>query len=156
MTDVTQILSAIDAGDESAAEKLGPIADKHEIMIGFHNHTQLTPTTYDGKILTYGKYLGLNLDIGHYVAGTNQSPIPLMEKHRDRILSLHLKDRKKNNGPNMPFGEGDTQVALVLQYMKKNKLTFPADIELEYGIPKGSDAVEEVTKCVQFCKEALA
>ncbi|MBC8868749.1 MAG: sugar phosphate isomerase/epimerase [Planctomycetes bacterium] len=141
---------------EPAAKKLGPIADKHEIMIGFHNHTQLTPTLYDGDILTYGKYLGINLDIGHYVAGTNQCPIALIEKHCDRILSLHLKDRKKDNGPNMPFGQGDTPVAGVLQYMKKNKLTFPADIELEYEVPEGSDATKEVTKCVQFCKEALA
>lgn len=141
---------------EPAAKKLGPIADKHKIMIGFHNHTQLTPTTYDGDILTYGKYLGINLDIGHYVAGTNQCPIALIKKHSDRILSLHLKDRKKDNGPNMPFGEGDTPVAEVLQYMRKHKLTFPADIELEYKIPDGSDAVKEVTKCVQFCKEALA
>ena len=141
---------------EEAAERLGPIADKHEIMIGFHNHTQLTPTTYDGDILSHGKYLGINLDIGHYVAGTNHSPIPLIEKFRDRILSLHLKDRKVNNGPNMPFGEGDTPVALALQYLKRNKLTFPADIELEYKIPEGSDAVQEVTRCVEFCKQALA
>jgi len=140
----------------AAAKRLGPIADEHEIMIGFHNHTQITPTTYDGDILSHGKYLGINLDIGHYVAGTNQPPIPLIEKHHERILSLHLKDRKKNNGPNMPFGEGDTSVALVLKYMKKNKLTFPADIELEYRIPQGSDAVQEVTKCVKFCREALA
>ena len=142
--------------NEAAAEKLGPIADKHKIMIGFHNHTQLKPTTYDGKILSYGKYLAINLDIGHYVAGTNQSPIPLIEKHHGRILSLHLKDRKVNNGPNMPFGQGDTPVALVLQQMKRHKLTFPADIELEYRVPQGSDAVQEVTKCVQFCREALA
>ena len=27
---------------EEAAERLGPIADKHKIMIGFHNHTQMT------------------------------------------------------------------------------------------------------------------
>jgi len=141
---------------EAAAKRLGPIADKHEIMIGFHNHTQLTPTTYDGEILSYGKYLGINFDIGHYVAGTNHSPIPLIEKHHDRILSLHIKDRKVNNGPNMPFGQGDTPVALVLQHMKRNKLTFPADIELEYRVPRDSDAVQEVTKCVQFCREALA
>jgi sugar phosphate isomerase/epimerase len=141
---------------EEAAKRLGPIADKHEIMIGFHNHTQLTPTTYDGDILTYGKYLGINLDIGHYVAGTNQCPIALIEKHHDRILSLHLKDRKKDNGPNTPFGQGDTPVAQALRYMKKHKLTFPADIELEYKIPPGSDAVREVTKCVEFCREALA
>lgn len=141
---------------EDAAKRLGPVADKHEIMIGFHNHTQLTPTTYDGEILSYGKHLGINLDIGHYVAGTNHSPIPLIDKHRDRILSLHIKDRKVNNGPNMPLGQGDTPVALVLQYMKRHQLTFSADIELEYKVPENSDAVQEVIKCVQFCKQALA
>ncbi len=141
---------------EDAARRLGPIADEHKIMIGFHNHTQLKPTTYDGPILSYGKYLGINFDVGHFVAGTNESPIPLIQKHHDRILSLHLKDRKVNNGPNMPFGEGDTPVALILQLMKREGWKFPADIELEYRVPEGSDAVAEVTKCVQFCRESLA
>lgn len=141
---------------ESAAKRLGPIADKHEVVIGFHNHTQITPESYEGAILSYGKYLGINLDIGHYVAGTSEPAIPMIEKHHDRILSLHLKDRKKNDGPNTPFGQGDTQVAEVLRFVKKNRLTFPGDIELEYAVPEGSDAVKEVAKCVQFCKEALA
>ena len=56
---------------EEAAKRVGPIADRHEIMVGFHNHTQITPTLYDGPILSHGKYLAINLDIGHYVAGTN-------------------------------------------------------------------------------------
>jgi len=141
---------------EDAAKRLGPLADKHQIMIGFHNHTQIKPTTYDGDMLSYGKYLGINLDIGHYIAGTSESPMPMIEKHRDRILSLHLKDRKKNNGPNMPFGEGETPIIEVLQYMKKNKLTFNADIELEYKVPQDSTSVKEVTKCVQYCKQALS
>jgi sugar phosphate isomerase/epimerase len=141
---------------EDAARRLGPIADEHKIMIGFHNHTQMTSKTYEGPILSYGKYLGLNFDIGHFVAGTSESPIPLLRKYHDRILSLHLKDRKVNNGPNMPFGQGDTPVALVLQLMKREGWKFPADIELEYRVPEGSDAVAEVTKCVQFCRESLA
>jgi len=140
---------------DEAAKRLGPIADKHEIMLGFHNHMQLKPTTYDGDILSYGKYLGINLDIGHYVAGTNEDPIALIEKHYERIVSLHIKDRKQNKGPNQPFGQGDTPVAGVLQFMAKNKLTFPADIELEYGVPKESGAIQEISKCVQFCKDAL-
>jgi hypothetical protein len=32
----------------------------------------------------------------------------------------------------------------------------PASIELEYDIPKGSDAVKEVRKCVEYCRRALA
>jgi len=140
---------------EEAARRLGPIADKHKIMIGFHNHTQMTSATYEGPILSYGKYLGINFDIGHFVAGTSESPIPLLRKYHDRILSLHIKDRKVNNGPNMPFGEGDTPVALILHLMKREGWKFPADIELEYKVPEGSDAVAEVTKCVQFCRESL-
>ncbi|MBW7990459.1 MAG: sugar phosphate isomerase/epimerase [Planctomycetes bacterium] len=140
---------------EEAARRLGPIADEHKIMIGFHNHTQLTSETYEGPILSYGKYLGINFDIGHFVAGTSESPIPLIRKYHDRILSLHLKDRKVNNGPNVPFGEGDTPVALILQLMKREGWKFPADIELEYKVPEGSNAVVEVTKCVKFCKESL-
>ncbi|MDZ7615876.1 MAG: TIM barrel protein [Patescibacteria group bacterium] len=141
---------------ELAAKRLGPIADQHKIMIGFHNHTQIDATTYDSPILSYGKYLGINLDIGHYVAGTNEMSLPQVEKHKDRILSIHLKDRKKDNGPNMPFGQGDTDIVPVLRYMRDNKLGFPADIELEYPIPEGSDAVREVAKCVEYCRNALA
>jgi sugar phosphate isomerase/epimerase len=141
---------------EDAAKRVGPLADKHEVIVAFHNHTQLKPTTYDGTMLSYGKFLGINFDIGHYLAGTGESPVPFIEKHHDRILSLHLKDRKKDNGPNLPWGEGDTPIAEVLQLIRDNKYAIYPDIELEYEVPAGSDAVKEVAKCVQFCKEALA
>jgi sugar phosphate isomerase/epimerase len=137
------------------AKRLGPFADKHKIWIGFHNHTQLKPTTYDEGILSYGKYIGINFDVGHYLTGTGQSPIPFIEKYRERIVSLHLKDRTKAGG-NLPWGEGETPLREILQLMRKNKWTFPADIELEYRIPEGSNAVVEVAKCVQYCKNALA
>jgi hypothetical protein len=55
------------------AKRLGPFADKHKIRIGFHNHTQLKPTTYDGDVLSYGKYPGINFDAGHDLAGTGGS-----------------------------------------------------------------------------------
>ena len=144
--------------DENAAKRLGPTADKQGILIGFHNHTQINATTYDGPILSYGKNLAINLDIGHYVAANDDSVLAIIEKYRDRIISLHLKDRKNKagKGANMPFGQGDTPVPAALQYLKKNKLSIPADIELEYPVSKDSDAVKEVAKCVQFCKQALA
>ena len=137
------------------AKRLGPFADKHKIWVGFHSHTQLKPTTYDEGILSYGKYIGINFDVGHYLTGTGQSPIPFIEKYRERIVSLHLKDRTKAGG-NLPWGEGETPLKEILQLMRKNKWTVPADIELEYRIPEGSNAVAEVAKCVQFCKNALA
>ena len=40
--------------------------------------------------------------------------------------------------------------------MKDEKYTFMATIELEYPIPEGSNAVQEVQNCVDYCKNALA
>jgi len=141
-----------------AAKRTRKMAEKYQVKVAMHNHTQLTPTTYDADWFKENKHVGLNLDIGHYAARNNVSALAILKKYEDRIISLHVKDRKfgKNTGKNMPFGQGDSAVAEILQYMKKAKCTFPADIELEYSVPKDSDAVKEVIKCVEFCKKALA
>lgn len=143
--------------NEAQAKKLAPFADKHKIWVGFHNHTNNLPSIdKPDPILELGQYIGFNLDIGHYCAGTKgQSPIPVLEKYHKRILSLHLKDRTAD-GQNLPWGQGKTPINEVLQLMRKEKWTFPADIELEYKVPAGSTAVAEVGKCLQYCKEALA
>lgn len=142
---------------EKMAKRLAPFADKHKIWVAFHNHTRNVPIIdKPDPILDCGEYIGFNFDVGHYVAGTKgKSPIPVIEKYHKRMVSLHLKDRTAAGG-NVPFGQGETPIKEILQLMKKEKWTFPGDIELEYRIPKGSDAVKEVTKCLAFCKEALA
>lgn len=124
-------------------------------MVGYHAHTQATPTLWD-EAMSYSKYNGINLDAGHYVAGASASPIPLIRKHHGRITSLHLKDRKMKDGPNMPWGQGDTPLREILQLMRKEKFAFPATIELEYPVPEGSTRVAEIAKCLQYCKDALA
>lgn len=139
---------------DEAMEKLAPFASKHKRMIGYHNHAKVNFNSWDEGI-KLSKHQALNLDVGHYIAGTNESPIPLIEKYHDRILNLHLKDRKKDNGPNMPWGEGDTPLKEILQLLKRENYKFMAAIELEYKIPEGSDAVKEVKKCIDFCREAV-
>jgi sugar phosphate isomerase/epimerase len=135
--------------------RLGKFADKHQIGVGYHGHLQQTFTAWD-VALSQAKYNGLNCDIGHYVAA-GFDPIPLLEARHDRIYSMHIKDRKSkdNGGDNMPWGEGNTPIAPVLQLMKKNKYKFPATIEMEYAVPETSDAVKEVAKCVDFCRNVL-
>ena len=143
--------------NEKLAEKLAPFADKHKIWVAFHNHTTNYPVMEkNDPILEFGQYIGFNFDVGHYFAGSKGlSPIPVIEKYHKRILSLHLKDRTAEGG-NLPWGQGKTPIKEILQLIRKEKWTFPADIELEYKIPQDSDAVTEVGKCVQYCKEALA
>ena len=87
----------------------------------------------------------------------SQSPIPFIAKHHDRITCLHLKDRRfgTKGGQNVPWGQGDTPIKEVLALMKKEKYTFPANIEFEYAIPEGSDPVAEVAKCYQYARKCL-
>ena len=143
--------------NETQAKRLAPFADNHKIWVGFHNHTNNLPSLdKPDPILEFGQYIGFNFDVGHYFAGTKgQSPIPILEKYHNRIVSLHLKDRTAD-GQNLPWGQGGTPLKEILQLIRKEKWTFPADIEVEYKIPEGSSAVAEVGKCVQYCKEALA
>jgi sugar phosphate isomerase/epimerase len=145
----------VELPDDAQTQRLGDLAAKHNMMVGYHAHTQATPTLWDNA-LAQSKYNAINLDIGHYVAGTSSGPIEFILKNHARITSMHLKDRKYHDGPNMPWGEGDTPIKEVLALMKKNKYKFPATIELEYKIPDGSDAVKEVIKCREYAKAALA
>ena len=57
-------------------------------------------------------------------------------------------------GENMPWGEGDTPIKAVLQVLKTNKWDIPGLIEYEY---RGTGtSVEEVKKCMDYAKQAIA
>jgi sugar phosphate isomerase/epimerase len=141
-------------GDSALTKRIGEFADRRKLMVAYHTHEQGALTVFD-EALAQSKYNGINVDIGHYVAGTSESPIPLILKHHDRFGSLHLKDRKRDHGPNMPWGQGDTPIKEVLLLMKEKKYKFPATIELEYPVPEGSTRVAEIGKCLQYCKDVL-
>lgn len=137
------------------SQRLGQIANRHKIAVAYHGHLQQTFTSWD-EALSQAKYNGINVDVGHYVAA-GFDPIPLLKAKHEHIYSMHLKDRKSkdNGGANMPWGEGDTPIADILQLMKEEKYKFPATVELEYPVPDDSDAVKEVAKCVEYCRKVL-
>jgi sugar phosphate isomerase/epimerase len=145
----------VELPDAVQTQRLGNLAEKHGMLIGYHAHTQATPTLWD-MALSQSENNRINLDIGHYVAGTSSSPVEFIKKNHDRITSMHLKDRKFHDGPNRPWGQGDTPIKEVLALVKKNNYKFPVTIELEYDIPAGSDAVKEVIVCREYAKAALS
>jgi len=139
------------------SSKLARIAAKHGIFVAYHGHEQQTPTFWD-TALKQSTFNSLNLDLGHYVAAGNADPLGIIRDKFYRIQSMHLKDRQKpeNGKGNVVWGSGDTPIREALQLMRENKYDFPSTIELEYDIPEGSDAVAEVKKCLEFCREALS
>jgi sugar phosphate isomerase/epimerase len=145
----------------SETKRLGQFADKHKMMIGYHGHTDVnsnenfgSPQSWE-KAMSYAKYNGINLDLGHFTAGNKTSPVPFIKQYHDRITHVHIKD-KKYDDTNVPFGQGDTPIVEVLQLMKKEKWHFQATIEYEYRTPEGSDVLTEIAKCVEYCRKALA
>ena len=143
--------------DVDLARRIGQAGEKHGMNIGYHLHTTASMTAWD-DVMAVSPRNGLQLDIGHYVAGTGESPVPLIEKLHSRIYSMHLKDRKKvchDRSENMPWGQGDTPIREVLQTLKKNKWAIPVGIEFEYLVPPGSTWDAEIAKCVRYGKESL-
>ena len=143
----------------TSARRVDPYAAKAKIYVGMHNHSNLkdpnefaTPESFLKAMEGASPYTAINLDIGHFTAA-NYDPVEFIGRHHEKILTLHIKDRKKNQGDNVPFGEGDTRIREVLQLLKQKRYRIPANIEYEY---KGGDTLAEVRKCFAYCKQALA
>jgi sugar phosphate isomerase/epimerase len=154
---LAKTLGAEALSTEIAAEgpkRIGQFADKHKMKVGFHGHGATKPADWEA-LFAYSKYNCANLDLGHFLAGNNTSPIPFLKQYHDRITHVHVKDRKLNDGPNVPFGQGDTPITEALHLIRDNKWPIDAIIEFEYPVPEGSDRMKELAKCVQYCKDAL-
>lgn len=143
----------------SVAKRVAPYADKYKTKVAFHGHSNIKDPNEFAKpesfaeALKLSKQFRINLDIGHFTAA-GYDPVSYIQEQHDKIVLLHLKDRKKNEGANVPWGEGDTPIKQVLQLLKDKKYPIPALIEYEY---KGAGtSPEEVRKCFEFCKKALA
>jgi sugar phosphate isomerase/epimerase len=141
------------------AKRVAPLAEKHKIVVGLHGHSNIsdpnefaTPESF-AAAMKMSKYFKVNLDVGHFTAA-NYDPIAYLREHHANITNLHLKDRKKNQGDNTPWGQGETPIREVLQLLKKERWPIPADIEYEYR-GEGT-STEEVKKCMAFARQALA
>lgn len=141
--------------DETELRRMAGFAEKHRLMVGLHGHATTTAAHFEHNF-SLGKFCGANLDIGHFVAGGNGSPVEFIKKHHDRITHVHIKDRKVNNGVNMRFGEGDTPIKEVLRLLRDNQWPIQATIEFEYKVPADSDRMTEIARAVKYCRDALA
>ncbi|MBO0932798.1 sugar phosphate isomerase/epimerase family protein [Fibrella aquatilis] len=143
-------------GNDAQTLKLGQMAQKHGIRVGYHGHEQQTPTFWD-TALAQSPGNAMNLDLGHYIAAGQPDPLGLIRQKHDRISSMHIKDRQNpaHGKGNLAWGQGDTPLTDVLKLMRDQKYAFPATVELEYKIPEGSTSVAEVKKCVDYCRKIL-
>jgi len=141
----------------STAKRIDKYAKRARIRVGMHNHSRIldnefaTPESFAKAREGNSPYIAINLDIGHFTAA-GLDPVEFIERNHEAIVALHLKDRKKDQGENVPFGEGDTKIREVLHLLRDRKYPIPANIEYEY---KGVETVSEVKKCYEYCRTSL-
>src|SRR6516162_8141333 len=108
--------------------RVGKFADKHQMMVGYHGHTKVTPEIWE-EAFSYAKFNGANLDLGHFVGGNKTSPVPFLKKRHDRITHIHVKDKTLAD-KNVAFGLGDTPIKEALQVIRDNKWNIQATMNL--------------------------
>ncbi|KQX22828.1 xylose isomerase [Sphingomonas sp. Root50] len=136
-----------------AIPNLAKAADKHRFMVGLHNHLPITPAMWEDAF-RQSRYLGANLDIGHFLAGNQMSPVPFITEHHARITHLHVKDKTLAN-VNVDFGKGDTPVREILQLIRDKRWNIPATIEYEIPLAPDTDRDAEVRKAIDYCRLCL-
>ena len=143
----------------SAAKRVAPFAEKHKMIVAMHNHSNLkdpnefaTPESF-AAAMKLSKYFKVNLDIGHFTAA-NYDAVAYLREHHANVTNLHIKDRRRDQGENMPWGEGNTPIREVLQLLKQNK--WPIGVNLEYEYKGALSPIEEVKKGLEYVRQALA
>lgn len=141
------------------AKRTIPFVEKHKVLLSMHGHSNLadpnqfaTPESF-AQALAMSPHYRVNLDIGHFAA-SGFDPVAYIRANHQWITNLHIKDRKKNDGPNVPFGEGDTPIKAVMQLLKKEAYPIPAYLEYEYA--GTGTSTQETGRCLEYVKSALA
>lgn len=142
----------------SVMKRVDVYAQKYKIQVGMHNHSHTdqpnefsSPDSFARGMQGLSAYIKINLDIGHFTAADFDA-VEYLKEHHQKIICIHVKDRKKHQGPNVPLGEGDTPIGPVLRLIRDNGWPIPANIEYEYN---GADTVEELRKCIAYCNNQL-
>ncbi|MBN2029260.1 sugar phosphate isomerase/epimerase [bacterium] len=146
--------------DDETFKLIGPVAEQNGMYAILHNHMQYAQEGFTiDPYLEYSPAVMLNFDAGHYFGSTGLNPCDFVEKHHDRMISIHLKDK---TGPdvdppnqNQVWGQGQVPLTELLLLVKNKYPKIYGDIELEYPVPAWSNSVKEVKNCVNFCRQIL-
>ena len=139
--------------------RIAPLSEKYNIKAAWHPHAEIqdpnevaTPASME-KLLAMSKSFVINLDIGHFAAGNNDV-LAFLKKHHERIAHLHIKDRKRDKGPNVQLGTGDTPIKESATLIRDERWPIMLILEREYRDAPGSP-VEQTRWQLNYLKGLL-
>ena len=134
------------------ARRLVPFAERHDVRVAIHNQMDGNRAgAIDTPALTQALALSpaftLKLDIGNLTA-SNCDVVAAVREHRSRLSYVLVRDRLRNGGASQPFGEGDTPIKSVLDFLKTSAPAIPALVEYDYAGLRSS--VDELKASVAY------
>lgn len=131
------------------------LVKKHNIKLAIHNHgpgddLYSSPNDIYAKIKDLDKRIGFCIDIGHVVR-IGQDPVPMLEKYKDRLYDMHMKDMDKTvaDGKAVEIGRGIIDIPKVIKTLKK--INYQGYVAFEYE-KDGDDPVPGLAESVGYVK----
>ncbi len=148
-----------------ALTELGKRTADFGVPLGYHNHMGSLgerPEELDQIMsLSDPRYVKLELDIAHYFQGGGD-PVKAIDKFRDRLLFLHIKDVERLSGKDsqrayrwVELGHGLVDVPAVFEALRKVNFRGWAVVELD-GVPDNAHSPKEAAAAnKQYLQEKL-
>ena len=122
--------------DHALLPQVNDLVKKHNIKLAIHNHgpgddLYSSPHDVHAKIKDLDKRIGFCIDIGHVVR-IGQDPVPMIEKYKDRLYDMHMKDVDKamSDGTSVEIGRGVIDIPAVIKALKK--INYQGNVAFEY------------------------
>jgi sugar phosphate isomerase/epimerase len=141
------------------AKRIAPFAERHGMVVALRSGA---PANHPDEIasppglaatLKLSTYFRVSVDVGHFTAANVDTVAYLREQHA-HIANLYLRDRRRNEGEDLPWGRGDAPIREVLQLLKRE--TWPIRAYVDYDYAGESSPIEEVKRCLAYAATALA
>lgn len=142
--------------------ELLPVAEeqvkKYNIKLAIHNHgpgdkLYTSPADVYEKIKDLDKRMGLCIDIGH-VQRIEQDPATMLERYKDRLYDMHMKDVSKASLEDAPIeiGHGLIDIPRVIKTLIK--INYPGHVAFEYE-KDGDDPVAGLAESVGYVRGVM-
>lgn len=142
-----------------AIDTIEKLVKEYDIRVGFHDHPRQPnnpgykmwdPNYVLSVVKDRDARIGSCADVGHWVR-SGLVPVDCLKILQGRVISVHLKDlnEKSPDAHDVPFGTGVSNIAGILDELKRQNFVGNASIEYEYN---WKDNVVDAAQCIGFVR----
>jgi sugar phosphate isomerase/epimerase len=132
--------------------KIMAICAAHNVVLNLHNHTYEVENDLHDLKGTLERIpnikLGPDLD---WLVTAGVDPVKFIDKYRDRIVFLHLRDQHANGNWSEAMGEGDIDYAAISKALKR--AAFHGDAIIELAHPRGFQRTRPLRESLKISRQ---